>query len=154
MQAGTAYSSGLLIPPPLLGLAFALTVETSFPDFTPIQWPYRTWLSPNWEFSMEHWRRMWHTSRVHLPLRTPGSVPLFGTCLWSNCLDQISRNRVSLPDLSHWIPSVLYRFCIVLNFENLIVFIIPGICFINQCIVGFFYLKITLPSFLLCDFTI
>ena len=41
--------------------------------------------------SMEHLRRVWHASRERLPFRTPGSVPLFGICLCSNCWDQIPR---------------------------------------------------------------
>ena len=42
-----------------------------------------------WVVSMEHLPRVWHTSRERLPFRTPGSVPLFGTCLCSNCWDLI-----------------------------------------------------------------
>ena len=41
--------------------------------------------------SMEHLQRVWHASRERLPFRTPGSVPHFGTCLCSNCWDQIPR---------------------------------------------------------------
>ena len=41
-----------------------------------------------WVVSMEH---LWHNSRERLPFRTPGSVPLFGTCLCSNCWDQVPR---------------------------------------------------------------
>ena len=37
--------------------------------------------------SLEHLQRVWHASRERLPFRTPGSVPLFGTCLCSNCWD-------------------------------------------------------------------
>ena len=40
-----------------------------------------------WVVSMEHLQRVWHASRERLPFRTPGSVPLFGTCLFSNCWD-------------------------------------------------------------------
>ena len=38
-----------------------------------------------WVVSMEHLQRVWLASRERLPFRTPGSVPLFGTCLCSNC---------------------------------------------------------------------
>ena len=44
-----------------------------------------------WVVSMEHLQRVWHASRECLPFRTPGSVSLFGTCLYSNCWNQISR---------------------------------------------------------------
>ena len=40
---------------------------------------------------MEHLQRVWLPSREGLPFRTPGSVPLLGTCLCSNCWDQIPR---------------------------------------------------------------
>ena len=40
---------------------------------------------------MEHLQRVWLASRERLPFRTPGSVPHFGTCLCSNCWDQIPR---------------------------------------------------------------
>ena len=38
---------------------------------------------------MEHLQRVWHASRERLPFRTPGSVPHCGTCLCSNCWEQI-----------------------------------------------------------------
>ena len=44
-----------------------------------------------WVVSMEHLQRVWLASRERLPFRTPGSVPLFGTCLCPNCWDQIPR---------------------------------------------------------------
>ena len=44
-----------------------------------------------WVVSMEHLQRVWHASRERLPFRTPGSVPHCGTCLCSNCWDQIPR---------------------------------------------------------------
>ena len=44
-----------------------------------------------WVVSMEHLQRLWHASRKRLPFRTPRSVSSFGTCLWSNCWDQIPR---------------------------------------------------------------
>ena len=40
---------------------------------------------------LEHLQQVWHASRERLPFQTPGSVPLFETCLCSNCWDQISR---------------------------------------------------------------
>ena len=45
-----------------------------------------------WVVSKEHLRRVWHASRKRLPFRTPGSVPHCGTCLCSNCWDQIPPN--------------------------------------------------------------
>ena len=44
-----------------------------------------------WVVSMEHLQRVWHASRERLHFRTPGSVPHCGTCLCSNCWDQIPR---------------------------------------------------------------
>ena len=44
-----------------------------------------------WVVAMDHLQRVWHASRERLPFRTPGSVPLFGTCLCSNLWDQIAR---------------------------------------------------------------
>ena len=44
-----------------------------------------------WVVSMDHLQRVWHNSRERLPFRTPGSFPLFGTCLCSKCWDQIPR---------------------------------------------------------------
>ena len=48
-------------------------------------------LTELWVVFMDHLQRMWHASRERLPFRTPGFVPLFGTCLCSNCWDQIPR---------------------------------------------------------------
>ena len=56
-------------------------------------WPYQTWLLPNLEVSMEHLQRVLHTSRERLPFRSPGSIPLFGTCLCSNGWDYFARIR-------------------------------------------------------------
>ena len=42
-----------------------------------------------WVVSMEHLQRVWLASGERLPFGTPGSIPLFGTCLCSNCWDQI-----------------------------------------------------------------
>ena len=44
-----------------------------------------------WVVSMEHLQRVRHASRERLPFRTPGSIPHCGTCLCSNCWDQIPR---------------------------------------------------------------
>ena len=41
--------------------------------------------------SMEHLQRVLLASREHLSFRTPGSVPVLGTCLCSNCWDQFYR---------------------------------------------------------------
>ena len=75
-------------------------------DFPPISWPwYRAWPSTNYE----HLQRMWHAGRERLPFRTPGSVTLLGTCLWSNCWDP-NLSCISLTfHLEH--PSALSRFC-------------------------------------------
>ena len=49
-------------------------------------------LNTEWRVvSMKHLQRVWHATRESLPFRTPDSVSLFGTCLCSNCWDQISR---------------------------------------------------------------
>ena len=47
-----------------------------------------------WVVSMEHLQLVWHASRERLPFRTPGSIPLFGTYVCSNCWDQIPRTCV------------------------------------------------------------
>ena len=70
-------------------------------------------LTELWVVSMEHLQRLWHASRGRLPFQTPGSVPLFGTCLCSNCWDKIPRTCHSLFDFSHWIP--LGTFSILLS---------------------------------------
>ena len=44
-----------------------------------------------WVVSMEHLELVWHASRERLLFRTPGSVLHYGTCLCSNCWDQIPR---------------------------------------------------------------
>ena len=44
-----------------------------------------------WVVSKEHLQRVWHVSGESLAFRTLGSVPLFGTCLCSNCWNQIPR---------------------------------------------------------------
>ena len=41
--------------------------------------------------SMEHLQRVWLASRERLPFRTPGSVPLLGTCLCSNWWSKIEK---------------------------------------------------------------
>ena len=45
-----------------------------------------------WVVSMEHLQRVWHASWERLPFWTPNSVPHCGTCLCSNCWDQIPRS--------------------------------------------------------------
>ena len=44
-----------------------------------------------WVVFMEHLQRVSHASREHLPYQTPGSIPLLGNCLCSNCWYQIPR---------------------------------------------------------------
>ena len=91
MPAGNTYPAGHLVPSPFEGLAYIPIVETSFPTL------HRFMTVPNLTFielrevSMDNFRRVWHARREHLPFRTPGSVPLFGTCLYSNSWDQIPR---------------------------------------------------------------
>ena len=43
-----------------------------------------------WVVSMEHLQRVWH-ARERVPFRTPGTFPLFGTYIFSNCWDIFSR---------------------------------------------------------------
>ena len=77
--------------PDLRGLACAVIVETGFTDSSSSWRPCRPWLSLSWEVFMEHLRRVWRASRERVLFRTPGTVPLFGTCLCSNSWNQISR---------------------------------------------------------------
>ena len=66
-----------------------------------------------WVVSMEHLQRLWHARREHLPFRTPGSAPLFETCLCSNCWDQIPGTCHFFYSTSHLEYSlVLYWFWI------------------------------------------
>ena len=58
--------------------------------------------------SVEHLLRVWLTS---LPFRTPGSAPLLGICLCSNCWDQVY--RIYFHKFSPWIP--LSTFSILLQ---------------------------------------
>ena len=51
---------------------------------------------------MEHLQPVWLASRERLSFRTPGSVPLFGTCLCSNCWDQIPRTCHVFTRLFSW----------------------------------------------------
>ena len=53
-------------------------------------------------------KRVWLASRERLPFRTPGSVPLLGTCLCSYCWDQFYRTFRSFLDFPPW----LSRFCL------------------------------------------
>ena len=62
-----------------------------------------------WVVSMERLLRVWLASRKRLPFRTPGSVPLYGTCLCSNCWDQIPRTCLYSTFLLEY-PLVLSRF--------------------------------------------
>ena len=66
-----------------------------------------------WVVSMEHLQRVWYASRERLPFRTLCSVPLFGTCLCSNCWDQIPRTcHVFIRLYTSNTPLVLSRFCL------------------------------------------
>ena len=68
-----------------------------------------------WVVSMEHLQRLWLASRERLPLRTPGSVPLF----WLACAPIVETRFIelamSLLDFSPWIPlgtfSILLCYC-------------------------------------------
>ena len=80
----------------MLNVNLTLDQLQSFPnrsDFPPI---FMT-LKPGLTFtelrlvSMEHLQRVLLASKEHLSFRTPGSVPLLGTCLCSNCWDQFYR---------------------------------------------------------------
>ena len=60
-------------------------------------------------------QRVWHASRGCLPFRTPGSVPLFGTCLCSNCWDQIPRTchvltRLFTLNILWYFPDFAFKF--------------------------------------------
>ena len=64
-----------------------------------------------WVVSMDHLQRVWPDSRERLPFRAPGSVPLVGTCLCSNCWDQIYRTcHIFTRRFTPWYPLVLSRF--------------------------------------------
>ena len=65
-------------------------------------------LTKLWVVSMEHLQRVWLASRERLPFRTPGSVPLFGTCLCCNCWDQIPRICNVFTRLFFWKPLVTF----------------------------------------------
>ena len=79
--------------------------------FHQFSWPwYRTWPSPNYEWFPWSICNLWLASRERLPFRAPGSVSLLGTCLCSNCWDQIYRTcHIFFLHLKY--PSVLSRFC-------------------------------------------
>ena len=68
-----------------------------------------------WVVSMENMQWVWHASRECLPFRTPGSAPDCGTCLCSNCWDQIPRTCHVFTRLSPRIPlgtfSILLCYC-------------------------------------------
>ena len=90
MPAGNAYPSGYLVPSPFGGVfTYALIVGTSFPRLYTELMTLPNLIFTEWrEISMLHLRRVRHASRERLPFRTPGSVPLLGTCLCSNCCVQ------------------------------------------------------------------
>ena len=75
----------------------------------------RTWLSPNWEVSTEHLRRMWHASRERLHFLTPGSVSSFGDLLMLQLLRPVLPNLPYLFSTFHpEYPLVLSLFSILL----------------------------------------
>ena len=64
--------------------------------------------------SMEHLQWVWHASRERLPFWTTSFVAHFGTCLCSNCWDQIPRTCHVFTRLFHLeYPLVLSQFCSV-----------------------------------------
>ena len=52
-----------------------------------------------WVVFMEHWQRVWHANREHLPFQTPGFMPPFWD-LCSTCWDQIPRIWYVFPRFS------------------------------------------------------
>ena len=64
-----------------------------------------------WVVSMEHLQRVWHVSRERVPFRTPGSVPLFGTCLCPIVETRFLELAMSLLDFHFEYPLVLSRVC-------------------------------------------
>ena len=90
MPAGNAYHSGYLVPSPFWGACMCSDCWDQFPRLY-IDWMTYEVDSNRIQVSMEHLRRMWHASRGRLPFRTPGSVPLLGTFLCSNCWYQFYR---------------------------------------------------------------
>ena len=85
-QQGTLTPPGHLVPP-LLG---ACICSDCWDQFSKLHTELMT--VPNLTFTERFpWSICdgWHASRERLPFRTPGSVPLFGTCLCSSCWDQI-----------------------------------------------------------------
>ena len=84
-------------------------------DFPPISWPwYRLWPSPNYE-----WFQWSICNGCDMPAGNAypsghlvSSPPLFGTCLCSNCWDQIPRTWPCLYSTFHLeYHLVLSRFC-------------------------------------------
>ena len=114
MPAGNAYHSGHLVPSPFLGgLACALTVETSFPDSSPIKWPTKVDFYRIERFS-------WSIcDRCAMPAgSTYPSGHLVRPPFWDLLMLQLLRpNSSNLPclystfHLEH--PLVLSRFCFV-----------------------------------------
>ena len=74
---------------PFVGACMCSDCWDQFPRLYIDLMTYPRWLLPNWEVSIEHLRRVWHASRERLPFRRPRSVHHCGTCLCSNCWDQI-----------------------------------------------------------------
>ena len=101
MPIGNAYPSGHLVSFLFRGLHmfWLLNHSRMYPNFLI---PTLT-LTELRQVSMEHLWRVWDASRERLSCRIPGSVPLFRTCLCSNCWDQIPRT-CHLLGFSPWIP--------------------------------------------------
>ena len=68
---------------------FDFQIDQTFHQFHDLD----TELGLHWIMSGFQWAFATGVACQHenLPVRTPGSVPLFGTCLCSNCWDQITR---------------------------------------------------------------
>ena len=76
-------------------------------DFPPISWPwYRAWPSPYYE-----WFPWSICNGCGMPAGNPYPYlvpsPFFGTCLFSNCWDQIPRTCHVYTHISPWIPIFL-----------------------------------------------
>ena len=66
---------------------------------------------------------LWHASRERLPFQTPGSVPILGVCLCSNCWDWFSELAVSFLDFSHWIPLCSFSILLYWVFYSCLTFL-------------------------------
>ena len=106
---GVACQQGTLTTPdtwfrPLLGACMCSDCWDQFSRLYTDLMTYRSWLSPNWEVSMEHLRQVWHASRERLPFRTPGSVPILGLANAPIVETKFLELAMSLLDFSPRIP--------------------------------------------------